>query len=123
MTNEQALQEFNKKKTQHLIISIILDVLGMTTYLIPLLGEAGDIIFAPFYGLAIFIMYRRKIFPAVAGGFAGTVEELLPGTDIIPTATIMWIFTYIMRKESTLKSFVKTKNKEIAAMNNLKGLR
>jgi hypothetical protein len=122
MTNEKALKEFNSKKNQHLFLSIILDILGMTTYLIPLLGEAGDAIFAPFYGLAIFIMYRKSILSAAVGGTTGVVEELLPGTDVVPTATIMWIYTYIFRKESTLKNFVKDKNKEIRALKELDSL-
>ena len=116
MSGEKTLQEFNQKKTQYLLTSITLDVLGMVTYLIPFLGETGDMIFAPLYGLAIFIMYRKSIFSATIGGFTGTIEELLPGTDVIPTATIMWIYTYVMRKDRTLKNFVKEKKKEIEAM-------
>ena len=119
MTNDKVLTQFKNKRNKYLVISIILDVLGMTTYLIPVLGEVGDLIFAPFYGLAIFIMYRKRIFSAAIGGITGTIEELLPATDIIPTATVMWTYTYIMRKDRTLKSFIKEKNKEIAALNNL----
>ena len=122
MTNEVALKQFNKIKNQHLFLSIILDMVGMLTYLIPLLGEVGDVIFAPFYGLVIFIMYRRRMLSAAIGGTTGLIEELLPETDIIPTATIMWIYTYIMRKDKTLNDFVKEKNKEIEALNNLKQL-
>ncbi len=122
MTNEVALKQFNKIKNQHLFLSMILDMVGMLTYLIPLLGEVGDVIFAPFYGLAIFIMYRRRMLSAAIGGTTGLIEELLPETDIIPTATIMWIYTYIMRKDKTLNDFVKEKNKEIEALNNLKQL-
>lgn len=123
MTNQKAIQEFNNKKNQHLFLSIGLDLLGMVTYLIPLLGEVGDVIFAPFYGLAIFIMYRKRIFSAAVGGITGTIEELLPGTDVIPTATIMWTYTYVMRKDRALKNFVKEKNKENATLSNLNRLK
>jgi len=119
MTNDKVLAQFKNKRNKYLLISIILDVIGMTTYLIPILGEVGDLIFAPFYGLAIFIMYRKRIFSAAVGGITGTIEELLPGTDVIPTATVMWTYTYIMRKDRTLKNFIKEKNKEINALNNL----
>lgn len=122
MTSEVVLKKFNNIKNQHLFLSIILDIVGMLTYLIPLLGEVGDVIFAPFYGLVIFIMYRRRMLSAAIGGTTGLIEELLPETDIIPTATIMWIYTYIMRKDKTLNDFVKEKNKEIEALNNLKQL-
>ena len=121
-TNEKALSEFNRRRTSHLIISVVLDLLGMFTYALPVLGEIGDVVYAPFYGIAILIMYRRKVLPAALGGATGVVEELLPTTDVVPTATLLWIYTYILRKDNTLKSFVKEKNKEIDAMNELKRL-
>ena len=122
MTNETALAQFNSRRTTHLIISIMLDILGMFTYALPVLGEIGDVVYAPFYGIAIFIMYRRKILPAALGGVTGAVEEFLPTTDFVPTATLMWIYTYILRKDNTLKSFVKEKNKDIEAMNDVNRL-
>ncbi len=117
MTNEKALQKFDKTKKQHLVLSVVLDVLGMLTYTVPLFGELGDVIFAPFYGIAIFAMYRKQLFSAAAGGILGTIEELLPSIDVIPTATIMWVYTYIFRKDKTLRNFVEEKNKEINTLN------
>ena len=106
------LEAFNKRKYLYLIASIILDVLGMGTFAIPVLGETGDVVFAPFYGLMIFIMYRRRVLPAALGGTLGFLEEFFPLTDVVPTATMMWIYTFILRKESTMKAFVKEKEKE-----------
>ncbi|MBR9920722.1 MAG: hypothetical protein GYB31_07760 [Bacteroidetes bacterium] len=87
------------RKYQHLFISICLDLLGMFTYAIPLLGEIGDVVFAPLYALAIFIMYRKRKLPAAVGAFVGAVEEWLPGTDIIPSATIMWVYVYLGERD------------------------
>ena len=117
---EKVLKEFNSRKNIHLGISITLDILGMVTYLLPGLGEIGDIIFAPIYGLAIFIMYRRRIISAALGGVTGTIEELIPGVDVIPTATIMWIYTYIFGKDKTFKQFIKEKNRELDSLKELK---
>ena len=106
------LEAFNKRKYLYLIVSIILDVLGMGTFALPFLGETGDVVFAPFYGLMIFMMYRRRVLPAALVGTVGFLEEFFPLTDVVPTATMMWIYTFILRKESTMKAFAKEKEKE-----------
>ena len=105
MDKEKALLAFQKQKNRHLIISILLDLLGMSTYLLPVMGELGDTIFAPFYGIAIFVMYRKALIPAALGGFAGALEEFLPASDIIPTATVMWVYYYIVRNKKALNQF------------------
>lgn len=85
-------------KYKHLIFSIILDLLGMATYVFPLLGEYGDMIYGPIYAILIYWMYRRKGLPAKLAAIVGLVEEVLPGTDFIPTATIMWLYSYVWQK-------------------------
>lgn len=68
-----------------LIGSIAIDLVGMGTYAIPGIGEVADTIWAPISGVLIYLMYKNAGLAAV-----GFVEEILPGTDIIPTATIAW---------------------------------
>lgn len=88
----------NNQKTS-LLFCIVLDLIGYATYAIPGLGEFGDIIWAPVSG---FIFY--KIFGGWKGAFGGLfnfAEELLPGTDFIPSFTIMWIFQYAGKKKTT----------------------
>lgn len=76
-----------------LIISVLMDIIGMGTYAVPWLAELGDIIFAPIQAAWIWYAYG-----SVKGAVLGGVEELLPFTDIIPSCTIMH-FVY-MRKET-----------------------
>ncbi|MFY7937267.1 MAG: hypothetical protein ACOVOQ_07815 [Flavobacterium sp.] len=85
------------KKTK-LILSLIFDGIGMLSYIVPVFAESLDIIWAPISGLLLVIMYKGSV-GKIAGLF-GTVEELIPLTDIIPTFTITWFFTYIIRKET-----------------------
>lgn len=85
------------KKTK-LILSLIFDGIGMFTYLVPVFAESLDIIWAPISGLLLVIMYKGTV-GKIAGLFA-TIEELIPFTDIIPTFTITWFYTYIIRKEA-----------------------
>jgi len=85
------------KKTK-LILSLIFDGIGMLSYIVPVFAESLDVIWAPISGLLLVIMYKGSV-GKIAGLF-GTVEELIPLTDIIPTFTITWFFTYIIRKET-----------------------
>jgi len=73
------------KTFMKLLASIGLDMLGNATYFVPGVGEMGDVVFAPASAVMLKMMYN-------ANGVAllGLVEELLPFTDIIPTATIAW---------------------------------
>ena len=75
-----------------------MDFIGYASYAIPGLGEFADIIWAP---ISAFIFYRT--FGGWKGAFGGLlnfVEELLPGTDFIPSFTIMWVYQYFTRKKN-----------------------
>jgi hypothetical protein len=99
MNQESQTSIVNKsdKKTK-LILSLIFDGIGMLSYIVPIFAESLDVIWAPISGLLLVIMYKGSV-GKIAGLF-GTVEELIPLTDIIPTFTITWFYTYIIRKES-----------------------
>ena len=99
MSTNNKLESIAARRRNHLLISVGLDLLGMFTYAIPLLGEIGDVLYAPIYSLSIFLIYRRRKLPALAAGVTGFVEEILPMTDFFPTATVMWVYTYVVRKE------------------------
>ena len=81
-----------------LIFCLLMDFIGYASYAIPGLGEFADIIWAP---ISAFIFYRT--FGGWKGAFGGLfnfVEELLPGTDFIPSFTIMWVYQYFTRKKN-----------------------
>lgn len=83
-------------KARDLILSLLLDGVGMATFLIPALGEFGDVIWAP---IAAYLM--TKIYKGMAGKIGGIfafIEEIIPFTDFIPSFTIMWFYTYILKK-------------------------
>jgi len=78
------------QKSPSLLFCIVMDLLGYATFAIPVLGELGDIVWAP---LSAFIFY--KTFGGWKGAFGGMfnfVEEILPGLDFIPTFTLTWIW-------------------------------
>jgi hypothetical protein len=72
----------------------------MATYIIPALGEVGDVVIAPIISALIYAVHRTTF-----GAIAGFLEEIIPFTDNIPTATIIWIYRYFFKKENTLRAF------------------
>jgi len=87
-----------KQNPKKLIISIIIDLIGALPTIIGMVGapataftsfiasESFDIIWAPISGVLIYALFKD-----VKLAFFGFGEELLPITDIIPTATITYI--------------------------------
>jgi hypothetical protein len=95
MTKELTKLESNNK-SRDLILSFIFDAIGMLSYLIPLVGWITDIIWAPIAGLILLKMYKGNV--GAVGGIVVFVEELLPGFDFIPTFTLTWMYTYLIKK-------------------------
>ncbi len=79
-----------------LLFCIVMDLLGCATYILPVLGESFDIAFAPISAIIYFIAFRGM--RGIIGGSINFIEELLPGTDIIPTFTITWLLIHYKSK-------------------------
>lgn len=80
-----------------LAASIIFDAIGYISYTIPGLGESIDVIWAP---ASAFLM--TKLYKGNAGKVAAVVsfvEEAIPGLDLVPTFTLMWFYTYVIKSE------------------------
>jgi len=92
MENKLPIQA-NKQKD--LLLGLLYDCIGMLSFTIPGIGEFADVIWAPIAGVLIARMYKGS-----AGKVAGVftfLEELFPFTDFIPSFTMMWIYTYLIR--------------------------
>lgn len=76
-------------KYKKLLASVVLDAVGFIP--IPFL----DLAWAPISGYIMTKMYKGK--EGKIAGIISFVEEILP-LDIIPTFTIMWIYTYVINK-------------------------
>ena len=89
----------NNSKTGSLIFCLVMDLVGYATYTVPILGEFGDIFWAP---LSAFIFYKTfGGWKGVIGGLFDFGEEILPGTDFIPSFTLMWLWTTGIKKPAT----------------------
>jgi hypothetical protein len=73
------------------LMSLLIDFLGNISYLVPILGEIIDIAWAPISANLLWNYYPELPSSVAVFNFA---EELLPGTDIIPTALICWLYVY-----------------------------
>ena len=88
-------------KQRDLYMGLLFDGIGMLSFTIPLIGEFGDVVWAPLSGIILSKMYK-----GTAGKVAGVVsflEEALPFTDVLPTFTIMWFYTYYFDKPTLKK--------------------
>lgn len=81
-----------ENKYTKLLLGIVFDVIGYTSYIIPGIAELTDIIWAPASAYLMTKLYKGK-----KGKIAAVitfVEEAMPWLDIIPTFTLMWFYTY-----------------------------
>jgi hypothetical protein len=83
-------------KRKRLIYGILCDLLGMVSIVFP----PFDFIWAP---LSAYIM--TKLYSGKKGRVAAIisfVEEALPWVDIIPSFTLMWLYTYKLNSSKNL---------------------
>ncbi|WP_374047829.1 hypothetical protein [Mangrovimonas sp. YM274] len=87
----------NNRPYGKLILSVLLDAMGYTSFIIPGIGEFSDVVWAPISAWVMTKMYKGQQGKIAAG--ISFVEEALPGLDVIPTFTIMWFYTYVFSKK------------------------
>lgn len=99
------MSKSKSNKFKILFLSLLFDGIGMLSFVIPGIGEFSDVIWAPISAWAITRLYRGNI--GKAAGVVTFVEEIVPGLDVIPTFTIMWIYTYIIADEKARKAITE----------------
>jgi hypothetical protein len=97
MTEEVQIKMQTDIRNKKLVYSILLDLVGYASYAIPIVAEITDVIWAPVAAFILSRMYKGTV--GTIGGIFEFVEELLPWTDFIPTFTLTWIYTYLIKKE------------------------
>lgn len=81
-----------------LLLSILFDGIGMLSYFIPGFGETTDAVWAPVSAWLMTKLYKGK--EGKIAGIITFIEEAIPGIDIIPTFSLMWVYTYIITAKS-----------------------
>ena len=81
-----------------LLKGLFFDAVGMLTMAIPVIGPFLDLAWAP-----VAAKQMTKMYPGRKGKFASIlvfVEEILPFTDIIPSFTLMWAYTFLLKPQT-----------------------
>ena len=85
------------KKYQILLLSLLFDALGFVSLIFP----PFDFVWAP---LSAYLM--TKLYKGREGKIAAVisfVEEALPFLDVVPTFSLMWLYTFVLKTKSEIK--------------------
>lgn len=86
-----------KEKYQLLRQGILYDLVGFGLSFIPGIGDLIDLVWAPYAAKKM-----NQMYPGRSGSIASVIvfiEEILPVTDIIPTFTLMWLYTFVWKSQ------------------------
>jgi hypothetical protein len=92
MENKIEVIEAKNTKNKKLALGILFDAIGLLSFTIPYIGEFGDIVWAPLAGFLMTKMYEGRV--GKVAGVLTFIEEIIPFTDIVPSFTLTWIYTY-----------------------------
>jgi hypothetical protein len=84
-------------KYKKLFLSLLFDAMGFVSFFIPGIGEFADVVWAPVSAYLMTKLYKGKTGKIAAA--ISFIEEALPGLDIIPTFTLMWLYSYVFKSE------------------------
>ena len=113
-TNNIENDNDNKLKTKSipveawgkLIICIAIDFLGDASYVIPGIGELEDVAWAPLSAFLLSKLFNNNVLTSFE-----FIKEVLPGTDIIPVATISWLLQYVF-SDTFISNSLQLSNKK-----------
>ena len=91
----QELEQIQDNRINKLLLGLLFDGIGMISFSIPLLGEFSDVIWAPIAALIMSRMYKGRV--GKVAGVLTFLEEIIPFTDVIPSFTLTWIYTYFFQ--------------------------
>ena len=72
---------------------VVYDLIGMASSFIPVIGPFLDILWAPYAAKKMRDMYEGE--QGKVASIVVFIEEILPITDMVPTFTLMWLYTYV----------------------------
>ncbi|MFK7811260.1 MAG: hypothetical protein AB8B59_02125 [Maribacter sp.] len=89
------MSKIKDSKYKNLLLGLLFDGIGMLSFTVPIIGEFADVIWAPIAAWLMTRMYKGRV--GQAAGVITFVEEIVPGLDIIPMFTIMWLYTHVFK--------------------------
>nr|WP_315196746.1 hypothetical protein [uncultured Flavobacterium sp.] len=101
MENKKVTAVGESSMNKKLALGILFDAIGMLTFTIPGIGEFADVVWAPLAGFLMTKMYKGRV--GKVAGVLTFVEEIFPFTDVIPSFTLTWIYTYWINREKRIE--------------------
>ncbi|KAG7396663.1 hypothetical protein PHYBOEH_001947 [Phytophthora boehmeriae] len=86
--SERATEFVLANSSRKLVASLIIDFLGTANFAVPVVGELADLLWAPVSAKMVNTLYSES---SPQAKYVAFVEEVLPFTDFIPTATLAWL--------------------------------
>ena len=86
------------KPLPSLSFCIAMDLIGYASFAVPFFGELIDFVWAPISAVIFWRTFGGA--KGLLGGSLSFLEELLPGTDILPLFTITWFMRYFKRQNN-----------------------
>ena len=83
-------------KYRKLGVSLLCDALGMVSFAFP----PFDFVWAPASAYIMTKLYKGN--KGKIGAILSFIEEALPFTDVIPTFTLMWLYTYVLKADKSV---------------------
>ncbi|WP_125719411.1 hypothetical protein [Flavobacterium ustbae] len=93
----QDLEVVEDNRMSKLLIGLVLDGIGMISFSIPFLGEFSDVVWAPIAAIIMAKMYKGRV--GKVASVLTFLEEIIPFTDVIPSFTLTWIYTYFFTRQ------------------------
>lgn len=87
-------------KYKILALSLLFDSLGFVSFFMPGIGEFSDVIWAPLSAYLMTRLYKGR--EGKVAAFVSFVEEALPFMDVVPTFSIMWLYTYVLKSKKII---------------------
>ena len=83
-----------KEKYKKLALGILFDALGYVSFIFP----PFDIVWAPLSAYLMTRLYKGR--KGKIAAIVSFIEEALPVLDVVPTFTLMWIYTFVFDKKN-----------------------
>jgi|EP00982_Pelagococcus_subviridis_P016280 hypothetical protein len=83
---QKAVEGITPEAWAKLVICLLIDGVGDSSFLLPGVGEFSDAAYAPLEAFLLGQLFRSNAISSL-----GFVEEALPFTDVLPTATLAWV--------------------------------
>lgn len=98
-------------------ICILMDLIGMSSYFFPGMGEFVDVVWAPISAYIFLKLFGGRL--GMIGSVLNFIEEIVPFTDVIPSFTIAWVIRkkamdkMIQKNEEGLQKMAPKKSSNI----------